>query len=300
VMIEAFRPGVVSRLGVGYDQVKERAPGIVYCSISAFGQDGPYVKKPAHDLASHAYAGILSVNLGPDNKPAMPGLQSADMLSAMMSLSGILMALLRKEKTGKGDYIDISMMDSLMACMPNNLGPVFAEQRAPTPKDERSWGGNAMFSIYETKEGRHLVLGGAEIHFAENVLNKLGRPDLIPLCQPPPGPNQDPVREFFAKTFLTKTLPEWMEWFEDVDASAAPVNTLREAFNDPHAQAREMVVKDHRGWEHVGIPIKFRAEPGAQSFALPALGEHTDELLSSLGYSEADIDAARAAGAFRR
>ena len=96
VMIEAFRPGVVDRLGVGYEQVKARAPQIVYCSISAFGQDGPYVRKPAHDLATQAYAGILSVNLGPDDEPAVPGLATADMLSATIALSGVLMALIRQ------------------------------------------------------------------------------------------------------------------------------------------------------------------------------------------------------------
>ena len=289
VMVEAFRPGVVDRLGVGYEQVRMRAPKIVYCSISAFGQTGPYVKKPAHDLATEAQAGILSVNLGPDDNPAIPGIANADMLSSMMALSGVLMALLRRESTGVGDYLDLAMMDSLLAAMPNNLGPVFAEKRAPVPKDERSWGGNAMFNIYATKDGGHIALGGAELHFAANVLKKMGRPDLVELCNPPPGPTQEPVREFFRETFKTRTRDEWVAWFADVDAAFAPVNTLREACDDPQIRAREMVIEDERGWEHLGVPLKFTHEPGRPNFDLAGLGQHGPELLASLGYTDAQI-----------
>ena len=119
VMIEAFRPGVAARLGVGYDAVRALNPGIVYCSMSAWGQDGPYVHRPAHDLTCEAVAGILSINLGPDQRPAIPGIAGADMLSSMMSLSAILMALLRRKDTGHGDYIDVAMADSLIAGLAN-------------------------------------------------------------------------------------------------------------------------------------------------------------------------------------
>ena len=112
VMVESFRPGVVDRLGVGYEQISKRAPHIVYCSISAFGQTGPYARRPAHDLATEALAGVLSVNLGPDGRPAMPAIANADILSSMMGLSGVLMALLRRQETGNGDYIDLAMMDA--------------------------------------------------------------------------------------------------------------------------------------------------------------------------------------------
>lgn len=298
VMIEAFRPGVVQRLGVDYETVRALNPGIVYCSISAFGQNGPYVRRPAHDLATQAYAGILSVNLGPDGRPAIPGIANADMLSSMMSLSGVLMALLRRETSGKGDYIDLAMMDSLIAAMPNNLGPVFAQKRAPVARDERSWGGNAMYRIYATGDEKYIVLGGAEMHFAAAVLNKMGRPDLIALCEPPPGPNQDPVKEFFAETFATKTQAEWIRWFEDVDAAFAPLNDLRQAADDPQLRAREMIVEDARGWEHVGIAIKFQDEPGRLSFEFAQLGQHTEEVLRALGYDDAALARAREDGAF--
>jgi crotonobetainyl-CoA:carnitine CoA-transferase CaiB-like acyl-CoA transferase len=222
------------------------------------------------------------------------------MLSALFGLSAVLMALLRRKETDAGDYIDIAMMDSLVGAMPNNLGPVFAEQRAPYPKDERSWGGNAMYGIYATKDHRHLALGGAEMHFASNLLTKMGRPDLVALCEPPPGSNQEPVRAFFRETFKTKTLAQWLAWCKDLDVAIAPVNNLREAMDDPQVRARQMVVVDERGWEHVGMAIKFLDEPGHQSFELPTLGEHNHSLLRELGYCEAELEAARAAGAFTR
>jgi len=286
VFVEAFRPGVVDRLGVGYEQVKARNPRIVYCSISAFGQDGPYVKKPAHDLAAQAQAGMLSVNLSDDGQPAIPAIASGDMLSSMMALSGVLMALLRCRQTGQGDYLDIAMMDSLIAAMPNNLGPVFADKQAPVAKNERSWGGNAMYNLYATKDGGHIALGGAEIHFARNVLEKMGRPDLIALCEPPPGANQEPVRAFLRETFATKTRAEWVEWFEGVDAAFAPVNDLREGADDPQVRARGMIFEDERGWEHIGVPMKFAAEPGKPHLTFPRMGEHGEAILRELGYSE--------------
>ena len=196
VFVEAFRPGVVDRLGVGYRAVAARNPGIVYASISAYGQSGPYVHRPAHDLAVEAMAGVLSVNLGWDDRPWNPGLAAGDMLAANIALAGVLMALLRRERTGRGDYVDVAMMDALIASMPNNYGPPMAERRDPRPKDERAWGGNAMFRVYETSDGRFVALGGAEIKFARNLLSALGRPDLIELCELPPGPGQQPVRAF--------------------------------------------------------------------------------------------------------
>lgn len=289
VVIEAFRPGVVNRLGIDYETIKARNPAVVYASLSAFGQTGPYVKKPAHDLATEAYAGILSVNLGFDGKPAIPAIPNADMLTSLMGLSAVLMALLRRKDTGQGDYIDLAMMDSLIASVPNNMGPVFTEKKAPVVKEERTWGGYAMYNIYQTKDDKYVVLGASEMHFAVNVLNKMQRPDLIKYCEPPPGPTQEPVKVFLRETFLTKTQGEWIEWFADVEAAFAPVNDLRQGADDPQIRAREMIVEDERGWEHIGIPIKFRNEPGQINFAVPGLGAHNRELARAVGFSDAQI-----------
>ena len=298
VVIEAFRPGVVNRLGVDYQSVKACNPSVVYASLSAFGQTGPYVKKPAHDLATEAYAGVLSASLGFDGKPAIPAIPSADMLTSMMGLAAVLMALLRRKETNEGDYIDLAMMDSLMACMPNNMGSVFAEKKVPVIKHERTWGGYAMYNIYETLDEKYIVLGASELHFASTLLTKLGRPDLIPNCEPPPGPTQEPVKKYFTETFLTKTQGDWVEWFEDLDIAFAPVNDLRQGVDDPQIRAREMIVEDEFGLEHIGIPVKFLNEPGTIRFASPDLGEHNVEIAQWAGFDEDEIDVMKKSGVF--
>jgi crotonobetainyl-CoA:carnitine CoA-transferase CaiB-like acyl-CoA transferase len=299
VLVEAFRPGVVDRLGVGYQAVAARNPGIVYASISAYGQTGPYLRRPAHDLAVEAMAGVLSVNLGWDDRPWNPGLAAGDMLAANIALAGVLLALLRRERTGRGDYVDVAMMDALIASMPNNYGPPMAERRDPRPKDERAWGGNAMFRVYETSDGRFVALGGAELKFARNLLSALGRPDLIPLCELPPGPGQQPVREFLEASFRSRTQAEWVRWIADKDIAFAPVKTLREGLDDPQVRHRHMVVEDARGWEHIGLPIKYTDEPGRIGFDLPEFGEHSEEIMRGLGYDEGELAAMKAKGVYQ-
>jgi crotonobetainyl-CoA:carnitine CoA-transferase CaiB-like acyl-CoA transferase len=298
VFVEAFRPGVVDRLSVGYRAVAARNPGIVYASISAYGQSGPYAHRPAHDLAVEAMSGVLSVNVGWDDRPWNPAIACADMLASNIALAGVLMALLRRQQTGKGDYVDIAMMDALIASMPNNYGPPMAEKRQPVPKDERSWGGNAMFRVYETRDGRFVALGGSEIKFATNLLTALDRPDLIELCRLPPGPGQQPVRDFLEAKFKTRTQAEWIRWMADQDVAFAPVKTLREGLDDPQVRHREMVVEDARGWEHIGLPVKYRNEPGRIDFRLPELGEHSEEILRGLGYGDAELAGMKANGVY--
>jgi crotonobetainyl-CoA:carnitine CoA-transferase CaiB-like acyl-CoA transferase len=298
VFVESFRPGVVDRLGVGYQAVSARNPRIVYVSISAYGQTGPYRRRPAHDLAVEAMAGILSINLGWDDRPCSPAIANADMLAAHIALSGVLMALLRRERTGRGDYVDVAMMDSLIAAMPNNYGPPLAERRQPVARNERSWGGNAMYRLYETGDGRFVALGGAEIKFARNLLTALGRPDLVALCELPPGPGQQPVRDFLEQTFRERTRDEWVAWMADKEVAFAPVKSLREGLEDPQVRHREMVVEDEKGWEHIGLPIKFGHEPGRVDAALPERGQHSGEILRGLGYGDAELRAMKAKGVF--
>ncbi len=176
VAIEAFRPGVAERIGVGYAQIAARAPQIVYASIAAFGQIGPYRDLATHDLAIEAMAGVLSLTRGRDGAPAIPGLPAADMLSSMIALSGVLMALLRRKETGRGDCLDISMADSLLACIPNKFGAAMAARQQPDVRDARSLGGNALYALYETKGGDWIALGGQEMKFAVNLLTAAARP----------------------------------------------------------------------------------------------------------------------------
>ena len=298
VMIEAFRPGVADRLGVGYEQAKAVNPGIVYCSMSAWGQDGPYVHKPAHDLACEAIAGILSINQGSDGKPAIPGIAGADMLSSMMTLSALLMALLRRKDTGEGDYIDVSMADSLIAAIPNNMGTTFADKQPPILAEERALGGYAMYQIYETRDRRHIALGGSEYHFAEAIVTKLGRPDLLDACKTPPGPGQEEVKLFLIDKFKEHDQSYWVEFFEGVNAAFAPVKNLREAADDIQIRHRKMIVEDTIGNEHIGIPMKFKNEPGEIKFEFAKLGQHTEEVLANVGYTLSELDQMKKSGVF--
>jgi crotonobetainyl-CoA:carnitine CoA-transferase CaiB-like acyl-CoA transferase len=274
VFVESFRPGVMQRLGVDYAAVAKVNPRIVYCSISAFGQDGPYRDRPAHDLATMALAGALSLTLGGDGAPAMPGVAVADIVSALQALSGVLMALYRREKTGRGDYIDVAMHHAALAALPNVMGPAMAHLPQPDPKHERTTGGSAFYQIYETADGRHLVLGAQETKFVHTLLDRLGRPDLAPLCERGPGPHQQPVIEFLAGVFREKPLAHWLAWFDGLDVSFAPVNTLREALDDPHLRARGVILTDDLGREHIAPVVRYLDEPAQPSLREPELGEH--------------------------
>ncbi|MBU1360716.1 MAG: CoA transferase [Gammaproteobacteria bacterium] len=290
VVIEAFRTGVVDRLGVGHAAVRAVNPRIVYCSISAFGQVGPLAGRVAHDLSIEAESGLVSLNTGHDGRPTLPCVPAADMAGSLMALSGILMALLRREKTGVGDFLDISMQDSIVSWMVNVVSPVFAEQRELDPSTERSLGGNAFYNIYRCADGRDLTLGGSEIKFARNLLTALGRPDLVPLCELPPGRGQDPVRAFLVETFAAKPLAHWEELLGGMDVCWAPVRGVHEALHTPHIAAREMRLDFPNGETHLGIPIKFELEPGSVRPGAPKLGEHTRSVLAEAGVAEADID----------
>ena len=219
VFVEAFRPGVVKRLGVDYETLAARNPRLVYCSISAFGQTGPYRDLPAHDLAIESLAGVVSLNLGNDGEPVMPHVPAADMAASMLALSGVLMALYRREKTGRGDYLDIAMFDSILAWTPNITGQVFAHKRPPVVKHERSLGGSAFYNIYRTRDGQHVVLGAQEIKFVRNLLQELGRLDFVELCERGPGPHQAPLIAFLRETFAARTRAEWIDWFAGAPGS---------------------------------------------------------------------------------
>src|SRR5688572_24819720 len=238
VFVESFRPGVCERLGVGYAQVSQRNPRIVYCSVNAFGGSGPYRDRPAHDLAVEALTGVLSMTLGDDGRPALPGIPMADITAGLQGLAGILMALLKRQETGRGDYVEVAMFDSLLAATPNIVGPVFAGQRDVDPKAQRTTGGAAFYRLYDTLDGRQLALAGQEPKFIERVLTALGGPDLIAVCARGPGPQQRPVVAALQAFFKTRTRQQSLDWLAALDVCYAPVNTLLEATRDPQVAAR--------------------------------------------------------------
>jgi crotonobetainyl-CoA:carnitine CoA-transferase CaiB-like acyl-CoA transferase len=297
VVVEAFRPGVAARLGADYATLSGLNPRLVYCSISAFGQEGDYARKPAHDLTVQALAGLVDLNRGlEDKKPASPNMPVADMAASLMALSAILMALYRRHETGEGDFIDMAMYDAALAWTPNVTGPVFAEDAHPPVKDMRSFGGAGMYHVYETSDQKHLVLGGSEVKFATNLLTALGREDLIDQARAEPGPAQEGLRAFLTKTFASQTLSHWEAFLGALDVCWAPVRTLKDAFDDPHTSARGMVFEDGNGNRHIGSPIQFSREPGAPNPAVPAFGEHSEALALEAGFDPETVQAMKARG----
>lgn len=299
VVLETFRPGVVDRLGIGYDVVAARAPQVVYCSISAFGQDGPYRDRPAHDLSVCALAGVASLSVDRDGQPNMPCMPPSDMGGSLMAFAGILMALVGRAQTGKGDYLDMSMYDSVISWTPHIAGKVLAEGRAPEPLSERTQGGAAFYRPYAVKGGGHITLGGSEMKFVSNFLTAMGREDLIEVAKLPPGEPQADLRDYLSETFLTKTRDEWSAWFKGRDICFAPVLDLVEAFENEHLLARDMLLRDADGNAHLGIPIKFRREPGEVNMQAPALGADSEEIARGLGLAEEDVARLKSEGVLR-
>lgn len=271
VFVEGFRPGVMARLGFDYDAVAARNPRIVYCSISAFGQKGSIAQHPAHDLAVQAMTGFLAVNDGTNGIPVVPGAPSADMAAGLTALSGVLMALIGRERSGRGDYLDIAMFDTLLPWCAHIVGEALAGG-PPTPShSQRSLGGAAFYNVYLTADNRYVVLAGREPKFVANLLTALGRPDLIALGSEPAGAPQAPLIAFLRASFAARTQTEWITWFVDKDVAFAPVLDFREAFAQPHIAHRGLLVEAD-GARQIAPPLRFADEPDWSPQPAPELG----------------------------
>jgi crotonobetainyl-CoA:carnitine CoA-transferase CaiB-like acyl-CoA transferase len=259
IFVEGFRPGVMARLGFAPELVAARAPRVVYCSISAFGQAGPLADHPAHDLVVQALAGFLSVNDTTEGAPVVPGVPSADMAAGLTALSAVLMALIGREKTGRGDYLDIAMFDALLPWCVHIAGDALAGGAPPSSKTQRSLGGAAFYQVYETADGRHVALGGREAKFVRMLLTALDRADLIPAAEGDAGEGQAPAIAFLRETFKAKTRDEWTVWFAHRDVAFAPVLDFAEALREPHIATRGLLVQAD-GAHHLTPSIRFAGE----------------------------------------
>jgi CoA:oxalate CoA-transferase len=267
VFLEGFRPGVIDRLGFSYAAVSALNPGIVYCSISAFGQTGDLADHPAHDMAVQALAGFLSVNDGADGSPVVPGTAASDMAAGLTALSGVLMALLARTRTGKGDYLDIAMFDSLLPWCVHTAGSAIAGGAAPRSAQQRSLGGAAFYQVYRTGDGQHVVLGGREMKFATALLTALGRPDLISHADRPAG-EQGELITYLRAVFATRSRDEWVAWMADKDVAFAPVLDFREALDQPHIAERRLLVESDRR-HYIAPAIRFAGDADWQPGAVP-------------------------------
>ena len=263
VLVEGFRPGVMARLGFGHEAVAARRPELVYCSISAFGQSGPLAHHPAHDMAVQALSGFLSVNDGPEGMPVVPGVPSADMAAGLTALSAVLTALIDRQASGRGAYLDIAMFDALLPWCTHIAGEAIAGGDPPRSATQRSLGGAAFYQVYRTADGRHIVLGGREPKFVTNLLDALGRPDLVPVGLAPAG-EQGKLIAALTAIFATRTRDEWVDWFADKDVAFAPVLDMREALAQPHVADRGLLVEGGGGHQIApAIRLADTLRPGA-------------------------------------
>ncbi len=300
VILEGFRPGVTERLGIGYDAVQKVNPKIIYCSISGFGQDGPYRDKVSHDINYIGIGGILGITGQRGGAPVIPASQIADIgAGGMMATVAILMALIHRHKTGKGQYIDISMLDGVISWLSLFASKYFADGKIPERGGMMLNGQFPCYRVYRTKDDKHITIGALEEKFWKNLCRALGREDLIP-HQYATGSQGEEVVSQLEKIFLAKTRDEWVKYLEGFEICHGPVNDFRETFSDPQVLHREMVLEVDHPTEgrikQVGFPIKFSETPGHIRLPSPGYGEHTKEVLQELGYTEGKIEALAKSG----
>jgi len=299
VILEGFRPGVTGRLGIDYDSLRELNSRLVYCSISGYGQDGPYRDRVGHDINYLGYAGVLDVVGEVGGPPVIPGVQIADIGGgALMAAVGILTAIAAREKTGRGQFVDVAMLDGAVAWNVFHMVLFLLTGRAPERGRTQLTGYHPCYAVYETRDGRHLTIGALEPHFWATLCRHFGRGDFIEK-QFADGPAREEMFTFFRNAFREKTRAEWLEELGDKDICIGPVNTVEEAMADPQVRYRQMAIDldtPSGPVTTVGMPIKLSDTP-ASLRSLPAtFGEHTDAVLTGLGLSGSDIQGLRSRG----
>jgi len=293
VILEQFRPGVAEKLRIDYPTLKKMNPRLIYCSLTGFGQDGPYKDKAAHDINYIGYAGLLGQTGRRKGPPVIPGIQVADEAGgSLMAAMGILAALVGRERRGHGEYIDVSMMDGVLSLMIIGMGVLFGTQETPGRGDMFLTGGAPCYDVYETRDGKFMALGALEPKFWGNFCMKVGRPDLIK-DQFPQGKRKDEVRQAVEAIFKGKSRDEWTDFFSDKDACCTPVLELHEAVQNEQTKARGMIFDLDHPYEgrikQIGFPIKFGTSTFETRLPPPMWGEHTEEILVELGYCPEDL-----------
>jgi crotonobetainyl-CoA:carnitine CoA-transferase CaiB-like acyl-CoA transferase len=288
VLIEGFRPGVMTRLGLDYDDLKSRNPRLIGVAITGYGQSGPYRDMAGHDLNYLSLAGVLDL-IGPkDGSPVIPGVQIADLSGgAMQAVIGVLLALAARERTGEGQFVDVSMMNGSAALLVFPLAYLHATGSQSERGNDVLSGRYACYNVYRCSDDRWISVGALESRFWGTLCRELGRPELIK-DQFAEEPRQSEVKAAIVDAFRQRAAEEWFALLGKKDCCVTPVRTLDEAARDPHFEACP-----------IGIIPKMTTTPAKLDGVSPQLGEHTIEALSSVGYTQQQIDELKHRGAIR-
>jgi crotonobetainyl-CoA:carnitine CoA-transferase CaiB-like acyl-CoA transferase len=303
VLVEGFRPGVMQRLNADYDTLSQINPRLVYCSLSGFGQNGPYRDLPAHDLNYLSIAGVLDL-IGPDAEtpPAIPLNLIADYGGAAMhGMLGILLALHARHQSGRGQHVDVAYLDSTISLLSATLlaQTFFTDGLVPQRGVGPYSGQYAFYTTYETKDGKLLSVGCSEPWLWGNLCNALERPDLASFyrheghLKRAPNAEEAAVRDQLQAIFRQRSRDEWVDFLRDKNVCIGAVNTVAEAFDDAQVQQRQMLVAHasatHGTVRQAGIGLKLSDTPGSVRHLGPHLGQHTVEVLAELGYAQEDV-----------
>lgn len=297
VVVENFRPGTLEKLGIGYDTLKEINPRIILSSISGFGQTGPYANKPGYDVLAQGMGGLMSVTGEPDGSPVKGGYSLADIGAGMWATIGILTSIWERQRSGEGQWIDASLLDTMISWQTYLAGNYFA-----TDKDPEPLGGAhpniVPYQVFEAADGHFVLAVGNDSlwHTFVEAMEMKALEDEKFKTNPDRVENRKLLISLLDATFKMKTKNEWIELFESYKIPCGPVNKFSDILNDPHVKEREMVVEmDHPSLgilKQLGVPVKLSRTPGEIKTVPPAMGEHSEEILrTQLGYSEEEVEA---------
>lgn len=301
IVVEQFRPGVMDRLGVGYEALKAENPGLIFCSITGYGQTGPFKQRAGHDLNYLSIAGVTGYNGRKGSGPAPINVQVADVAGGSYhAVMSVLAAVIHRQQTGEGQHLDISMTDAAFSMHALTAPPALVGGVEPELEATQLNGGS-FYDCYETSDGRWLSVAGIEPQFFAQFCQAIGHPEWSAKGLALNPDIQGPLKQDIAEVMKTRTFAEWVTVFSALDACVEPVLSFNEACEHPHIQERELLVEVPTAsggtQRQLASPVKFSATPPRYDFTGAALGAHTDEVLKGAGFGEEEIAAMRKTGA---
>ncbi|MGN6258588.1 MAG: CaiB/BaiF CoA transferase family protein [Solirubrobacterales bacterium] len=298
VVLDGFRPGVLDKLGVGYERLREANPRIVYCAITGYGQDGPYAQRAGHDMNYLGLVGLLGLTGAKDGPPVQSAGQIADLGGgALMAAFGVMAALHERQRSGEGQMVDVSMADGALSWLAMVAGRYFCDEEVPRRGEQQLAGGLVCYLPYEVADG-WVTCGALEPKFWAAFCNGVGRPELVEKQFEAPGSE---AWQQVAEVFRLRTRDEWQAFNDEHDCCIEPVLDIDEALDSELVRARGMVTAIEQPElgtvRQLGNPVRLSRTPADPTRPAPAFGEHTDEVLAEVGYSAEEIAAMKESGA---